>query len=559
VIAQVADARRFEVGLRWRRRLIIALVAMAAPVFGILAGILAENGQTMSLALILLVLAPVVAWWRLPVAVLGLFFIGVVVEQFHIGVNAQDVTESIPLYTSLNSGVGISGVYLNPMEIVMITIVVVILLRMGLHQGTMPRSALFYSLLVLLAMVALGAIHGLGSHGAFKEVIDEVRPLCYLAMMYFLVSQLPVRTSSLVALEWTFIGVIAVRSLQGTILVFTSVLGKPTHPEYLLSHEDSLFLAVFVAFVAALWLFERRGRMRRVATFILPFAFLVLVANNRRAGWLMLGSSVLVLLLFGAVRLPQRRRLIITIFSVMTLAFVIYLPIFWNHDQGLVGEPARAIRSEIDPDARDQLSDLYRQGENIDLGIDIKSTPILGSGYGLTIPHAIPIVNLSPIDPSINFVPHDTILYIWYRLGSFGALAFWSMIGFAIVAACRLLRSKDPEIALYATFAVMTVLAYIGEGYVDLGLAFYRIAVFVGAALGGLEVARRIQLQIEADTAEQESVVAEGRSPTRRRRVSRRVSSGAMPKAAARGARAGLPRAAARGGNGARPGVAARQ
>lgn len=523
MIAQTADARQVEDVLRRRRLLLFAAVGLAAPVLGILAGILAENGQTLSLALLLLLLAPFVAWWRLPVAVLGLFFIGVLIEQFHIGVKTWDVTESIPLFTSLNSGVGISGVYFNPMEIVMIAIVVVVLLRMGLHQASMPRSALFYSLLVLLAFVAFGAIHGLASHGSFKQVIDEVRPICYVAMMYFLVSQLPARSSSLVALLWTFIGVIAIRSLQGTILVFTSVLGKPTHPDYLLSHEDSLFLSVFLVLVAALWLFERRGRMRRVATFIAPFALLVQVANNRRAGWLMLGAGVLALLLFAAVRLPRRRRLVFGIVTFMVVSFAVYIPIFWNHDQGLFGEPARAIRSAIAPDARDLASNLYRQGENLDLGFDIKSTPILGSGYGLVIPHAIPIVNLSPIDPSINFVPHDTILYIWYRLGSFGALAFWSMLGFAIVGACRLLRSRDLDVSIYATFAAAAVIAYICEGYVDLGLAFYRIAVFEGAALGGLEVARRVQLQIEADTAEQESVVAEERSPARRRRAPARV------------------------------------
>jgi hypothetical protein len=305
-----------------------------------------------------------------------------------------------------------------------------------------------------------------------------------------------------------------VRSLQGTILVFTSVLGKSTHPDYLLSHEDSLFLSVFLAFVAALWLFERRGRMRRVATLIAPFAFLVEIANNRRAGWLMLGASLLVLLLFAAVRLPQRRRLVLTIVTVMVVGFAVYMPIFWNHDQGLFGEPARAVRSEIAPDARDLASDLYRQGENIDLGFDIKSTPILGSGYGIAIPHVIPIVNLSPIDPSINFVPHDTILYIWYRLGSFGALAFWSLIGFAIVATCRLLRSTDLDVSLYATFAVMAVISY------------------VGAAMGGLEVARRVQLQIDADTAEQEAVIAEGRSPKRKRRPPVRTGAARRPQTA---------------------------
>jgi O-antigen ligase len=99
---------------------------------------------------------------------------------------------------------------------------------------------------------------------------------------------------------------------------------------------------------------------------------------------------------------------------------------------------------------------------------------------------------LTKIDASIVYEPHNTILYLWLRLGFPGAIVFWSMIGAAVIAACRLARAQDPEIALIGTFALLAVSAYLVEGWYDQGLVSLRVAILMGAVLGTVEAAHRL-------------------------------------------------------------------
>src|SRR5699024_10338733 len=59
-----------------------------------------------------------------------------------------------------------------------------------------------------------------------------------------------------------------------------------------------------------------------------------------------------------------------------------YLGAFWNQQYGALAQPARAIRSQIDPSARDQSSDEYRIIERASIVQTIRSNPLLGVGFG---------------------------------------------------------------------------------------------------------------------------------------------------------------------------------
>jgi O-antigen ligase len=157
-----------------------------------------------------------------------------------------------------------------------------------------------------------------------------------------------------------------------------------------------------------------------------------------------------------------------------------------------MAQPANAIRSAFDPTKRDASSDLYRVIENANLGIDIRADTPLGTGFGKQIATPIHLVDISNIDPFIVYEPHNTILYIWLRLGFPGAIAFWWMIGAATIAACRLARFSDPLIALVGTFAVVAISAYLIEGWFDQGLVGLRIAIVLGAVLGTMEATRKL-------------------------------------------------------------------
>jgi hypothetical protein len=485
---------------RRRERLVVVAALVASVAAGLLAGAIAVLGKPLLLGAGFAVLFPILAWRRLRWAVLCLLFLALAVEQNPVGAPGGDLTQQLRLFTSLNTAVGLSNVYVNSFEILLGALAAVVLVRAGERRAHWPGTALSSGLLVLLAFVLLGVGHGLVAGGDARMAIWEIRPTLYLLLGYLFVVQLPAELSTLIALLWTFVLAVALRALEGIWLVITVMLVHGQRPDSLLTHEDSLLFVLYVVLVAALWIFRQRGRMRTLATAILPLVLVVALANNRRTAWLQLGVCGLLMLVLAWVRLPRLRRGLAAALVITAVASGLYLRLYW-HQTGLLAEPASAVKSLFAPDPRDASSDLYRTIENADLEFNIRMSPLIGRGYGVPIDYRIPIVDLSRIDPFIHYIPHNDVLYVWMRLGIGGALAFWSVIGLAVVAACRLLRAHDPRPALYGTVVVCALAAYLIQGALDLGFFWFRIAVLMGALLGGLELARRLPAEGTTDPA----------------------------------------------------------
>jgi O-antigen ligase len=227
-----------------------------------------------------------------------------------------------------------------------------------------------------------------------------------------------------------------------------------------------------------------------VATLLLPFVVIANLANNRRTSWLILIGGFAVLFVAAWVRLPERRQLLARLAIGMAVTAALYFPLFWN-STSLLAQPARAVRSAVAPYERDLQSNQYRVYEDANLMLDIRRSAPLGLGFGVPIDYSgVPFYDLTKSNPSLRFEPHNGVLYIWLRLGSLGALVFWFVVGAGIIAACRLARSPDAQLALYGAVTLCTLIAYVVEGNYDLGLSAFRIAVFVGCILGGLEAVR---------------------------------------------------------------------
>ena len=123
---------------------------------------------------------------------------------------------------------------------------------------------------------------------------------------------------------------------------------------------------------------------------------------------------------------------------------------------------------------------------------NIRRSHDLGTGFGLKIDYHLPIVNIRNIDPMIAYIPHDGVLYIWMRLGIVGELTFLMMIAAAILRAVQLTRVGDKELALIGTLTVCAVIAYLVQGYNDMGFTWFRIALGMGVLLGATEAALRV-------------------------------------------------------------------
>jgi hypothetical protein len=480
---------------------VVLLCSSAALLAGILAAELAMSGHVFVIAMLAGVAFPVIVWRRPELGIALFVLLATVIEQFPIsqvpmsGQPALIVTDQIPLFVSFNGSLGLSGVMVSPVEIaILVTVLVWIMKGILQRKLRLPRSYLAVSMGIFAAVLVLGEVQGLAHGGSFRESVDELRPWFYLLTLYLVVSQMFDQPGAIKPILWAFVIGTGIKGLQGTVR-FLAVRGALPRPDAILAHEEAFFFGLFVILVAALWLFGGRSRLRTVATALTPTVLLADLGNNRRAAWLILFAGLAVLAFIAWLRLPDRRRVMSA--SAGALAFVgaLYLAIFWSSD-GALAQPARTIRSAVSPSGRDNLSDLYRVQENANLQFNIKLAGPVGAGFGVPINYALPITDLTKAAPSLAFVPHDGILYLWMRLGILGILVFWCVIGAAIIAACQLIRSPDERLILFGGFTLCALIAYVVEGYYDLGLSWFRVAVFMGCALGALEATRRLTAAI---------------------------------------------------------------
>jgi hypothetical protein len=468
------------------------VLAGGALLLGPLAGSFIVAGHP-EFVIFLSVLALPVLFWKVPASPL-VFLAATATCIDRFADPAPDaITGWIPLYRSFTETYGLSGGQVLPIELVFGLALLVWLGRaVAQRRLSFHRSHLWagVGVLVLAALATEGL--GLARGGVFHISTWELRPYIYLAAAFLLGSQLLTSRAALLAVLWGMVIGTGLKALEGTERVITMASVTP-RPDALLEHEESFFFSVFIALAIGLWVFGVRGHLRRLATFLLPFVIVADLGNNRRVAWIMLPAMLLALAVVAFQRLPERRKTIAWTVGLLLVLGSGYVAVF-KASGSLIATPAHAIWSQFRPDPRDASSNLYRHIENVNLGLDIRSSPVLGEGFGVPIAHPIPVFDATDLDPLINFIPHNNILYIWVRMGVLGMVAFWFMVGAAVVAACRLSRQEDRLLALVGYLALAATIAWLFQGWYDKGIVSFRVVILVGCLLGGMEAARLLQV-----------------------------------------------------------------
>ena len=452
-----------QIGWRQNRRIGLIVIAgtMVAAGFGVVAAKLATGGLS-ALHIVnppswpggivvfpLLLLLPVA--WRWPRACLVALLAGsTLIDQFQytIVATANDGTTSgkvhegwinVPLFRSLSK-----GSFVTPAETLLFILLLIWLLKGALkHSWDVPRSSLAKAMAVMfgLALVlglGLGTVH----HGNIKISLWELRPWYYLAVTFLLTSSFFKDRDVVRPLLWTIVLGSGLKSVEGVVNYFTIARKMTPRPDAILSHEESFFFAIFLLTTIALWIFQVRGPLRKVATALSPLVVIADLGNARRTASLLIYVGLAALLVVAYVAMPERRRMLKKLNVVLVILGALYLGAFWN-SSGTLGQPARAVHSAIAPNARDLSSDQYRVVENANLIQGIHSTRSVGKGFGTPINYGFAtIVNLTSIDSMIAYIPHNGVLYVWYRLGIAGEIALWSIVGFGILAGSRLAKHQ---------------------------------------------------------------------------------------------------------------------
>lgn len=234
----VADLQRNE---RLRRALLGGAGVAVAILLGFAAGAIGKSQDAIGLAIA--VALPVIWWWAPATGVVTLLGCSAVIEQFQYSIAGKPgldaFTDKIPFFTSLQGGLGLSGLVFSPADLAVIVLLLVWLTR-GVTRGDLqlPRSQVSaaVAVMVLLALIALLRGSGLGGNDT-RAALWEVRPWVYMGATYLFASQFITTRRAFQAVLWTVVLGSGFKAIQGVyIWLQTRGLNLGTAPA-ILAHE----------------------------------------------------------------------------------------------------------------------------------------------------------------------------------------------------------------------------------------------------------------------------------------------------------------------------------
>ena len=472
------------------RSIAYASFGLLVLLIGVAVGLSADDPMLTGAVIGSSLLLPVI--WNRPSLGVYLLMGGVAVfEAFPLGF-PDSITDEAVFFQPFSSQGGPQAAIVSAAEILMVfTLVTVVLRRIAEGRKPLEPGPMFWAVGFYTLMVGYGLLYGVGTGGNWNAALWEARGQIYLFVVYLLVVNTIHERRQVNRLFWVFLAGVAVKGLVGTWRFLVTlegdldrVLQVSRNANSILSHEESYLFALFFLFALALFLFRgHRGQLFFVLMASAPVV-LAFVANQRRAGSLALILGILFVMLLAYMLSRSRRKAILTTGVSLVILVPIYMGITWN-TTNIVAEPTRAVKSLFLPGERDAGSNTYRQTEALNLKYNIQIDPIKGRGYGKPIIFYVPLPDISNLFYWWDIIPHNTLLWVWMRLGSVGFAAFWFFIGRAIVGSIMVTkRSRDPYLQSVGVFTVAALITWVLMGMVDMGLVDFRETVLIGVLIG---------------------------------------------------------------------------
>lgn len=429
----------------------------------------------------------VLAWvWRQPVRGVYILFAAAVVQEttYSAYQYPDDLGAYAPFFQDISTWTHVKGVSFSIAEVFMALVLLIWLLKgIAARNLRFNKGTLMLPLGLYMLMVLVGELHGIASGGNVTLSLWEVRGQVYMFVAYLLACNLVKSRREINTLVWIVLLGGGIKGIQGVVRYFL-VLGGSLHgAESLFPHEQAFFYNAFLTLTPILFLYGGSRRLKRVALVLLPLVLVADIANNRRAGVLAFGVGLVMLLIITVFVYAPRRRLVV---ALLCLGAVIWIPYYniYKTKSGLLAEPARAVYSNSHPDPRDASSNLYRDNENADLKYTMKLTltnRVIGFGFGKPFYTPYALANISNVYIFWNLLPHNSVLWVWMRMGTAGYILFWLLIGGAIMQGVRLARRlREPYLKGLAVFITAMVVQEVIFGYTDLQWTSDRNLITIG-------------------------------------------------------------------------------
>ena len=459
--------------------LIFAIVFCLTPLLA-LAGWMIGFSTVLGLSVVLVVVVLIARW-----PIIGFYVVAgcaLLVEQEPLVLNGVPAYNLYVFYWPTRY----SGLIERPIGFLVLFIFLMLLCqRLVKRQRLLEGGKLFLPLSLFMLCVAGGIVHGLISGGNTKIIVVEVRPFWYLFLSYLLAYNLIRHKNHVRLFFWLAILSAGVKSLEGVYIYLVVNHASTAGHNELMAHEESFFFAALLLLVILFCLHYRYRPQLYTALLFVPSVVVAMVANQRRADYIALLIGFIVAWLLVILVKPRARKGLIIALVIFAVLVAGYVAAFGNSG-GSLAEPARAIVSFYHPDPRDAASNLYRDIENFDLEYTVKLNP-LGLGFGKQFLQPILLPNVLVTDPYYLFVPHNTIYWVWMRLGPIGYGVFWYLIAAIIVRGCIIARQlQNRYLQLVAIYIVAITFMEVIVAEADYQLFFYRNVFYIGLLAGVL-------------------------------------------------------------------------
>ncbi len=461
----------------WIAFLVISLIMLGVAPLLVMLGLRVGAGLVIGIVGVIVVGALLVRW-----PIIGFFLVAIcalAVDQGPLAILGNKPEIYVFYWPS-----SFQGLPDRPIGFFMLFIILALVIQGFLkRRKALQGGALFYPYMAFLLCVVWGIVHGLTSGGDFKIMVNEVRSFWYLFLGYILAYNLISSKKQLRLFFWIVICCAAIKAFIACYIYFFILHGVLGDNREIMAHEESYFWVGIILLIVLFNLHHRYRPQLYTALALLPFICVALVANNRRTDFLalMIGCFVAWILVF-LIRQEARKKLLIGLAVVLVLGGG-YVLAFGNGSGGL-SSPARAVISMVHPDPEDASSNAYRDIEDYDLTYTVHQNP-LGLGFGKPFLQPILLPNILSLDPVYLYIPHNTIYWVWMRLGPLGYLAMWCLFGSIIARGAIIARNlKDKYLQVVAIYIVCMVVMEILAAYSDYQLSFYRNVIFIGMLAG---------------------------------------------------------------------------
>ncbi len=333
------------------------------------------------------------------------------------------------------------------------------------RKWQLPINTVTLTVALFTVFLAIGLVSGVLRGGDPTMALWESRALFYILPITILVSTL-IETRGQLKLLLTLIAIpIAVDSLFGLHYVHTQLEWSIGSVDRIAEHSLSIHFNAFMLMLFASWMFKGNTDWRIWMTGMLPFILISYFANNRRSSFI---CMALALIVFAIVLYRRYRKAFWMIVPPLAAIAMAYVVVFWNVDNAL-GAPAQAVKSVFgEPDPRDAASNLYREYENFNIIYTIKAAPLLGIGFGHKFYQPMPLPDIS-FFPFYEYIPHNSILWMWMKTGAGGFLAMLLMLGVSLATGSRTLwRMPNDITSVAALIAICYIIMHFVFSYVDM-------------------------------------------------------------------------------------------